>query len=280
MAAAKKLPSFQFYPGDWQKDPNLRRCSHSAKGIWIDMLCLMFECDERGVLATAGRPWTREEIAQAVGGDYSQTLSGIEELSVKGVVNLRENGAYYSRRMVRDEQRRATNIANGRKGGNPALTSSDNRLSNRTPNRTANRKATPSSSTSVEDAPRAAGFVPPSVSEVRDYCVERKNRVNPDTFVDFYTGKGWMIGKNKMKDWRAAVRTWEKSDGTNGHGTANAHKNAGGSGRTVEHNRVRNPGLLDQVDRERERASGSAGCPAGGQGEMQPGGAGDGEAGF
>lgn len=145
---AGKLPSFQFYPGDWQKDPNLRRCTHSAKGIWIDILCLMFECDERGVLATAGRPWTREEIAQAVGGDYNQTLSGIEELSVKGVVNLRENGAYYSRRMVRDEQRRKTNLVNGKKGGNPNLTGSVNRVSNRHHNRDDNRNPTPSSSTS------------------------------------------------------------------------------------------------------------------------------------
>ena len=53
-------------------------------------------------------------------------------------------------------------------------------------------------------------FVPPTVEEVRDYCLERDNHVNPDAFVDFYTSKGWMVGKNKMKDWKAAVRTWEK----------------------------------------------------------------------
>lgn len=54
-------------------------------------------------------------------------------------------------------------------------------------------------------------FVPPSVDEVRTYCQERKNGVDAQEFVDFYTSKGWMVGKNKMKDWRAAVRTWEKS---------------------------------------------------------------------
>ena len=53
-------------------------------------------------------------------------------------------------------------------------------------------------------------FVPPTVEEVRAYCLERGNHVNPDAFVDFYTSKGWMVGKNKMKDWKAAVRTWEK----------------------------------------------------------------------
>lgn len=58
---------------------------------------------------------------------------------------------------------------------------------------------------------KRAVFVPPTVEEVEAYCFERNNRVNAEEFVDFYSSKGWMIGKNKMKDWRAAVRTWERS---------------------------------------------------------------------
>ena len=54
-------------------------------------------------------------------------------------------------------------------------------------------------------------FVPPSVDDVRAYCQERGNSVDPEAFVDFYASKGWLVGKAKMKDWRAAVRTWEKS---------------------------------------------------------------------
>ena len=54
-------------------------------------------------------------------------------------------------------------------------------------------------------------FTPPSVEEVRAYCQERKNNVDPQTFCDFYESKGWLIGKAKMKDWKAAVRTWEQS---------------------------------------------------------------------
>lgn len=52
-------------------------------------------------------------------------------------------------------------------------------------------------------------FVPPTVEEVADYCRERQNGIDPEAFVDFYTGKGWLVGKSPMKDWRAAVRTWE-----------------------------------------------------------------------
>lgn len=53
-------------------------------------------------------------------------------------------------------------------------------------------------------------FTPPSVEDVRAYCSDRGNDIDPETFVDFYQSRGWLIGKNKMKDWKAAVRTWEK----------------------------------------------------------------------
>lgn len=55
-------------------------------------------------------------------------------------------------------------------------------------------------------------FTPPTLEEVAAYCKERNNGVDPQKWYDFYSAKGWMIGKNKMKDWKAAVRTWEKSN--------------------------------------------------------------------
>jgi hypothetical protein len=60
---------------------------------------------------------------------------------------------------------------------------------------------------------RAKRFVPPTVDEVRDYCFDRGNAVDAQRFVDYYTSNGWMVGKNKMKDWKAAVRTWEQKEG-------------------------------------------------------------------
>lgn len=54
-------------------------------------------------------------------------------------------------------------------------------------------------------------FIPPSVEEVEQYCIERSDNIDAQSFIDFYESKGWMIGKNKMKDWKAAVRTWERS---------------------------------------------------------------------
>ena len=57
---------------------------------------------------------------------------------------------------------------------------------------------------------KAKRFYPPTIDEVKQYCEERKNNIDPMAFIDFYSSKGWMIGKNRMKDWKAAVRTWER----------------------------------------------------------------------
>ena len=55
-------------------------------------------------------------------------------------------------------------------------------------------------------------FVKPSLEEVIAYCKERNNGVDADRFISYYEANGWKVGRNPMKDWRAAVRTWERSD--------------------------------------------------------------------
>ena len=58
-------------------------------------------------------------------------------------------------------------------------------------------------------------FKVPTLDEVKAYCQERKNKIDPERFIDYYTAKGWKIGKQPMKDWKAAVRTWEKNNFNN-----------------------------------------------------------------
>lgn len=53
-------------------------------------------------------------------------------------------------------------------------------------------------------------FTPPTVEDVAAYCLERKNGIDPEEFVAFYASKGWKVGSSPMRDWRAAVLTWEK----------------------------------------------------------------------
>ncbi len=60
----------------------------------------------------------------------------------------------------------------------------------------------------------AKRFAPPTVADVADYCQQRANGIDPEYFVDYYSTRGWMIGKNKIKDWKACVRTWERNQKT------------------------------------------------------------------
>lgn len=75
--------------------------------------------------------------------------------------------------------------------------------------------------TPLSGGAKAKRVIPPTVDEVAAYCQERGNGLDPETFVDFYASKGWMVGKNLMKDWKAAVRTWERSEGRGTSGAGN-----------------------------------------------------------
>lgn len=55
-------------------------------------------------------------------------------------------------------------------------------------------------------------FKPPTLEEVQQYCLERNNNIDPQRFVDYYTSNGWMVGRAKMRDWKASVRTWEQNE--------------------------------------------------------------------
>jgi hypothetical protein len=141
-----KKPSFQFYPGDWRKDQNLSRASLQAKGALIEVLCLAFECEKRGLLKTGKHAWTIEEIAHAIGGDKIANISAIEELLTLKVLKKDKKNAIFSSRMVRDEKLSKVRRMAGFRGGNPILL-----------NQSANQTTTPStsSSTSSSDTLRA-----------------------------------------------------------------------------------------------------------------------------
>lgn len=66
-------------------------------------------------------------------------------------------------------------------------------------------------------ADKSTRFVPPTLTEVQDYIQKNSYSVDASTFIDFYTSKGWMVGSNKMKDWKAAVRTWQRKQKSSGN---------------------------------------------------------------
>jgi len=118
-----KLPSFQFYPGDWMKDPGLRSVSVESRGLWIDMLCLLFESGRRGYLQhSTGKPVSDEQLARMTGCSAEQVSRLLRELEDSGVFSRTEHGTIYSRRMIRDERKRSACSEAGKKGGgNPTF---------------------------------------------------------------------------------------------------------------------------------------------------------------
>ena len=68
---------------------------------------------------------------------------------------------------------------------------------------------------------KAKAFHKPTLDEVRSYCSERENNVDPERFIDYYESNGWRVGKNPMKDWRAAIRTWERGDNSTSYNNYN-----------------------------------------------------------
>lgn len=94
-----------------------------------------------------------------------------------------------------------------------------------------------------------ATFVKPSVEEVRAYCRERNNVVDPEAFVAHYESNGWRVGRNPMKDWRAAVRTWEKNVGA---------FTPGGKGPPPKPDRETREERLARLAREREESKSRA----------------------
>ncbi len=141
-----KLPMICLYTGDWMKDPALRSVSSAARGLWIDLLCLMFEAPRRGYLElNPGQPLSPKQVSRMTGLSTKEVQKWSAELKMAGVLSVSENGIIFSRRMVRDEDKRLKAKEFGKRGGNPAIT---NRV-NPPDNLDSKAKPTPSISTST-----------------------------------------------------------------------------------------------------------------------------------
>jgi hypothetical protein len=116
-----KLPAIQFYTGDWLKAPDVRSVSYAARGLWFDMLCLMSESAPRGFLTVNGKPVSPDLLARMTGGSADEVSRLLTELDSAGVYSKDDRGIIFSRRILRDEKKRAQARRFGKKGGNPLL---------------------------------------------------------------------------------------------------------------------------------------------------------------
>lgn len=117
------LPWAKFFWADWESDPALRLCSFGAQGLWMRMLCIASAHDPIGYVAVAGRALDPTAIARMTGGSEWEVQTLLAELDRNGVFSRDRTGRIYSRRMVRDARKAAEARKNGKKGGNPSLSS-------------------------------------------------------------------------------------------------------------------------------------------------------------
>tara|TARA_R100000963_G_C4622415_1_gene89553 strand:+ start:103 stop:837 length:735 start_codon:yes stop_codon:yes gene_type:complete len=122
---ATRLPAIQFYPSDWMTDPGVRALSHEERGVWIDLLCIMHQCSERGKLSLNGKPYPLNRLACLLRLSEAKLNDTINVLLDFNVATKEDaSGILINRRMVRDEAKRlgTKEIARkrseaGRKGG-------------------------------------------------------------------------------------------------------------------------------------------------------------------
>lgn len=123
------------------------------------------------------------------------------------------------------QEKCSKNRANGAKGGrapkNQMVIPETERFLEKpkkanTNTKTNTNRNTKSNNVGTDTPSTRSRFSPPTVKEVRAYCAEKGYTLDADRFVDYYTSNGWKVGKNPMKDWKAAVRTWNGKEHPNG----------------------------------------------------------------
>lgn len=212
--------------------------------LWVGLLCLAMKAPEPGYLEVSdGIPYTIDDLAMLFELEYKTVQLGLTlfekyrmiqicEGGLIEIINFRKHQALdkldHQRELARERVRRFRD-----KTRCNALLTRNSVTCNSPKTRDIDIDIDKEGTTlggEYEGGPKAPPsprFTPPTLTEVADYCKQRANNVNPATFVDHYTAKGWMIGKNKMKDWRAAVRTWERRD--NGAGRPPAPSKTSGN---------------------------------------------------
>lgn len=204
-----KRPAFQFYPSDWRKDSGLRLCSLAARGLWVELMCIAHESEEYGKLKQNGMGFSHKTLAKLVGLSPQTTLKLLKELEENGVFSRDEDGAIYSRRMVRDEELRKIRAEAGSKGGNPIL------LGNLV-KQNGKQKPTPSSSSSSSVTPLSKPT--PTLEEFLEWANRCSlpadiaeawfDRANGRTFT--YEGYWTDRDGRAITDWRREIASYAK----------------------------------------------------------------------
>lgn len=197
---AKELPFFKFFPGEWVTG-DITMVSMEAQGVFTNLCCYYWMRNCSISLANAKQR-------------FSNHLAAFEELLNCDVVKVSDNDQIIIN-FLDEQMNEFINVSGKRaKAGSAGGKAKAKQLLNFA---LANPSYKDKEKDKEEDKEKNIGvtarpkFTPPSLPEIQSYCSERKNNIDPAHFFDYNEARGWMVGKNKMKDWKAAIRTWEKN---------------------------------------------------------------------
>lgn len=181
------------------------RLSLAARGLLVFMLSM----SDSWAFSVSG-------LAQALKISRPTVIRYIKELQAAGYVSIEKEqnklGQFSGNLWTVNESPKHRSQENRTtENFTTANRSQKNRTTENFTQRTTNNKNNQNNTKSTTRARTREKFTPPTLEDVAAYCRERKNNVDPQRWLDHYTSNGWRVGKNPMKDWKAAVRTWERS---------------------------------------------------------------------
>ena len=228
---------------DNRKIKHLRRLpdGNNIVLIWVMLLTLAGRCNSGGMIfLTENIPYTPKMLADELDFEESTVTLALQALERLGMVSTTTSGFINlpgwedhqnieGLDKIREQTRKR--VADYRTRKKQALLSDDSNVTVADCN-AADKDIDKDIDNDIDkekediflpaEAPtKTKRFSPPSVEDVAAYCQERKNDIDADAFVDYYSARNWTMGKTKMKDWKAAVRTWErnrKGGGSNAYG--------------------------------------------------------------
>jgi len=236
-------PAFLWYPGDW--DGGTKLFNRYEKGAYMDLLMCQFHNGHM----------TKENLVFILGQpDYDL----LWESKLKSKFVKDDEGKFFNQKLESEQIKRrkwCESRANNKEGKNQysGHTTKKKRsydLMKRGHMENVNENEN-------KDIINNDGkFKKPTLMEVTLYCVERKNKVNPQTFIDHYESNGWMVGKVHMKNWKATVRKWENNNfegGKNGNQKYNAATESGGGTGTPHIYQGEPKPSDDEIERNKKR---------------------------
>ena len=163
------------------------------------------KADEKGNLIDA-------VVSYAAGLEYAHLLNGATKIAfrfLKGQVD-RNAAIAVARRQAREGKTNDNKTEQNATNDNKQEEGATNAINKNNKNKNNNNNQNNNNCVGATQK----RFTPPTMEEVLLYCLDRKNHVSAQKFIDHYTANGWKVGKNPMKDWKAAVRTWERNSWT------------------------------------------------------------------